>query len=221
MSIAVGIIEDDQDVAAHLIDIIQHCANLRFICHASNKWQAIQLIRKNICDVYLLDIGLPDIDGLDLIDDIREASSEAKVIVVTSYSNSKQILKSFKLGVSGYLIKHDVNKDLEKQILHAYNGSMPVSPEISKILINRIQHLEESGGISASTDNIQKKYQLSKSEWRVLQLLIEGLTINSIAARLNNSPHTINQHLRVIYKKLGVNSRSMAVSVAISNGHSL
>jgi DNA-binding NarL/FixJ family response regulator len=218
MSIAIGIVEDDLEVAQHLIEAIQASGSLRMVGHATNRWQAAQLFKKNICDVYLLDIGLPDADGLDLIQDIREVSSEAKIIIVTSYSNSKQILKSFKLGASGYLLKHEATRDLERRIVQAYNGAMPVSPEVSKYLINRIDQLENEKTNSPDMDSFIKQFNLTKSEWRVLQLLVEGLAINTIAIRLNNSPHTINQHLRSIYKKLGVSSRSMAVSIAISSG---
>lgn len=186
--------------------------------HASNRWQAIQLFKKNICDVYLLDIGLPDADGLDLIQDIHESNREAKIIVVTSYSNPKQVLKSFKLGASGYLLKHEATRDLERRIICAYNGSIPVSPEVPQFLINRIEQLENGENSTPKIEALIRQYNFTKSEWRVLQLLIDGLPINEIAIRLNNSPHTINQHLRSIYKKLGVTSRSMAVSIAISSG---
>jgi len=218
MPISVGIIEDDPQVAAQLIECINSSKSLQFINHASNRWQAIQLINKASCDVYLLDIGLPDVDGLDLIDEIRSKSLETKIVMVTSFSNSKQILKSFKSGATGYILKHEATKDLEKKIIEAYNGGIPVSSEIPKFLLNRIEQLERNESQPANVEKILERFRITKSEWKVLQLLISGLSINEIAIRLSNSPHTINQHLRSIYKKLGVVSRAQAVSVAISNG---
>jgi DNA-binding NarL/FixJ family response regulator len=218
MTISVSIIEDDAEVANQLIDTISKSNLLQFVGHASNRWQAIQMINKEVCDVFLLDIGLPDVDGLDLIDEIRAKSLEAKIIMVTSFSNSKQILKSFKLGANGYILKHEATKDLERKIIQSYNGGIPLSPEIPQFLLNRIEQLEEGGSNSVNVEKILERFHITKAEWKVLQLLISGLSINEIALRLNNSPHTINQHLRSIYKKLGVSSRSQAVSIAINNG---
>jgi DNA-binding NarL/FixJ family response regulator len=218
MPITVGIIEDDSEVAMHLIDIIKSSLTLFFVDHASNRWQASQLISKGSCDVYLLDIGLPDVDGLDLLEEIHSKWPDSKIIMVTSFSNPKQILKSFKHGASGYILKQDISKDLEKKIVQAYNGGIPLSPEIPKFLLGRIEQLEEIECKPVNKERVLERFQITKSEWKVFQLLIEGLSIREIALRLSNSPHTINQHLRSIYRKLGVASRAQAVNIAINNG---
>lgn len=218
MTVIVGIIEDDRTVSDHLSTLLLQSPQLRLGGVANNRAQAIGLIRSGKCDVILLDIGLPDVDGLDLVAEIQQATPDAKIIVVTTYSNSKQILRSFRMGVAGYLLKYEVDKDLEKKIIQAYNGAKPVSAEISSHLVKRIEELEtgEKAPINAEAKAVEMG--LSPREWTVLRLLSEGLPIAGIANRLNLSAHTVNQHLRSIYTKLGVSSRSMAVHVAMTHG---
>jgi DNA-binding NarL/FixJ family response regulator len=218
MSVVVGVIEDDTHVIEHVIRLIKQSANLRLGGVASSRAQAVALIGTGACDVYLLDIGLPDVDGLDLVAEIQERSPDAKIMVVTSYSNAKQILRSVRLGVAGYILKYELGDDLERQVIDAYNGKNPVSAEVSSHLFKRIEELEAGAGQRVNVDAKAAELGLSTREWAVLQLLIKGLSIAQIGDHLSISPHTVNQHLRSIYSKLGVTSRSMAVSAAIGHG---
>lgn len=220
MSVVVGVIEDDTHVIEHVLRLIRQSANLRLGGVASSRAQALALIGAGACDVFLLDIGLPDVDGLDLVAAVQERSPDAKIIVVTSYSNAKQILRSVRLGVAGYILKYELGDDLERKIIEAYNGKNPVSAEVSSHLFKRLAELEagEPVGKRVNVDAKAAELGLSTREWAVLQRLIKGLSIAQIGEHLNISPHTVNQHLRSIYSKLGVTSRSMAVSAAISHG---
>ena len=218
MSIALGIIEDDENVISYLMNIFSNPSQVKLKAVARNKAQAIHLIRSQELDLILLDLGLPDVDGFDLMDEIKKKDSGIKVLVLTTFANPKHVFKSFKLGADGYLLKEEVREGLIDKIVQTVNGQAPVSPLISKLMLTRLNELE--GGAKPQVDVSAKlsEYGLSNKEWSVLRLLAEGHAINAIGNRLAISPHTVNQHLRSIYRKLGVTTRAMAVHTAYVNG---
>jgi DNA-binding NarL/FixJ family response regulator len=218
MSIALGIIEDDENVISYLMNIFSNPSQVKLKAVARNKAQAIHLIRSQELDLILLDLGLPDVDGFDLMEEIKKKDSGIKVLVLTTFANPKHVFKSFKLGADGYLLKEEVREGLIDKIVQTVNGQAPVSPLISKLMLTRLNELE--GGVKPQVDVSAKlsEYGLSNKEWSVLRLLAEGHAINAIGNRLAISPHTVNQHLRSIYRKLGVTTRAMAVHTAYVNG---
>lgn len=218
MSISLGIIEDDENVISYLMNIFSNPSQVKLKAIARNKAQAIHLIRSQELDLILLDLGLPDVDGFDLMEEIKQKDSSIKVLVLTTFANPKHVFKSFKLGADGYLLKEEVREGLIDKIVQTVNGQAPVSPLISKLMLTRINELE--GGVKPQVDVSAKltEFGLSNKEWSVLRLLAEGHAINAIGNRLTISPHTVNQHLRSIYRKLGVTTRAMAVHSAYVNG---
>jgi len=218
MSISLGIIEDDENVLSYLMNIFSNPSQVKLKAVARNRAQAIHLIRSQDVDVVLLDLGLPDVDGFDLMEEIKQKDVNIKVLVLTTFANPKHVFKSFRLGADGYLLKEEVREGLIEKIVQTVNGQAPVSPMISKLMLSRLNALEEGAKPKVDVSAKLVELGLSGKEWSVLKLLAEGHAINAIGNRLAISPHTVNQHLRSIYRKLGVTTRAMAVHAAYING---
>jgi DNA-binding NarL/FixJ family response regulator len=218
MAILVGIVEDDMIFLDYLSKIFISAPQVKVVGSASNRAQVQLLLGKPELDVVLLDLGLPDVDGLDLIGLFKNKFPDIKVLVLTSYSDPKHVLKCFKLGADGYLLKDEVSEALVNRVLQVANGQAPMSPAVSSLLLRRYFELESAVKPTVNLDSLLAKFDLSEREWKVLKHLGDGLSINEIAVRMLVSNHTVNLYLRGIYRKLDVSSRSKAVAVAFSNG---
>ena len=214
MTLSVSIIEDDAQIQAHLVQIIKASNRCRLIGVASNGAEARVLISQNKTDVYLVDLGLPDVDGVDLIALIKRSCPTARCLVLSTFGDSNHINRSIRAGASGYLLKDESNSALIDKIVTLHNGESPVSASLVKLLFQQIMcqdHQKESNKSFA-------KFSFRPRETEVMHLLILGLSILKIGDELCISSHTVNQHLRSIYRKLDVHSRAMAVNVALQNG---
>lgn len=216
MAISVVIIEDDPIVLNYLAILIKNSPMCDLLGTASNNAQAQKLISEN-ADVYLVDIGLPDVSGIDLMREIKSKCSNAFVMVLTSLADMRHVMQSIEAGASGYLLKDDQPEELINKIVSLYNGNSPLSPSVAKLLIKKIT---ESAYQEPTGPNYEmlKKVGLSRREYEVLQELRSPLPIKLIAEKLNISYFTVNQHVRRIYQKLEVGTRSGALSKATQYG---
>ena len=214
MAIAVSIIEDEDLTREHLACLVSSSNLCKLAGSASSGKAAMELIEQNISDVYL--VGLPDVDGIELISLIKVSCREAKSMVLSTLGDARHIDRSIRAGATGYLLKDRVYSDLVEKIVRLHNGECFVSPSLIKSLFISLAHS------SASAPNLSdqgfQRFLLSPRETAVMRRLVGGLPIVAIADALNVSSHTINQHLRSIYRKLEVHSRSRAVAVAVQNG---
>jgi DNA-binding NarL/FixJ family response regulator len=183
---------------------------------ASNGVEARKIIGDNITDVYLVDLGLPDIDGVELIALIKETCHDAQSLVISTFGDSKHIISSIRAGASGYLLKEDFGHDLIEKIVSLRNGSSLISPSLVKHIFSKVAKTNDQKPKLNEIDQFEK-FGLAARENDVFKLLVNGLAVYNIAAELGISIHTVNQHLRSIYRKLNVHSRAMAVHVAIKN----
>jgi DNA-binding NarL/FixJ family response regulator len=218
MSIAVSIIEDDRSVRQHLIEAINSSPLCTLVGAAGNKAEAMTLIASNETDVYLVDLGLPDIDGVDLIASIKKSCESAQSLVLSAFGDAKHISRSIRAGAMGYLLKEEQNTTLIDKIVSLHNGLAPISPLVAKILIQQINSTKAVQHNDSTKTGVAVHIGLRAREIEVLKYLSTGLSIMHIADKLFISTHTVNQHLRSIYRKLDVRSRSMAVHVARQNG---
>ena len=217
MAISVAVIEDDPVVSKYLATMISSSPLCELAGAAANKTQAYELIARNAADIYLVDIGLPDVSGIDLMKKIKLECLDSHVMVLTSLGDMRHVLHSIEAGAAGYLLKDDQPDELVAKLVSLYNGNSPVSPGVAKLLIKKIANAESQ---EASGPNPQAvlKFGLSKREVQVLQELRSPNPVKLIADRLNISYFTVNQHVRQVYRKLEVNSRTAALDKAIENG---
>ncbi|MDQ7991026.1 MAG: response regulator transcription factor [Candidatus Dactylopiibacterium sp.] len=218
MAISIYMIEDDPAVRRHVEDIIGASASCRIAGVACTGAEALARRDFDDVDVFIVDLGLPDMDGIDLIERLIARNGEARVLVLSTFSGSRQVMRSLQAGAHGYLTKDAVGERLVEQIVALNNGLAPLSPAISKIVLEKLRHMDPVAHQDAGREQILAELDISKREWDVLEMLIEGLSIMDISGRLYISHHTVNQHLRAIYRKLNVQSRSMAVAAARKHG---
>ena len=195
----------------NLINASNHCD---LVGSASNGAEARILISQNKTEVYLVDLGLPDVDGVDLIALIKSTCPAARSLVLSTFGDAKHISRSIRAGASGYVLKDEANSALIEKIVSLHNGESPVSPSLVKLLFQQISGQSEK---KESNKNFAQ-FSLAPRELEVMHLLILGSSIIKIGDKLCISSHTVNQHLRSIYRKLDVHSRAKAVNVAIQNG---
>jgi DNA-binding NarL/FixJ family response regulator len=216
MPISVSIIEDEDLTREHLACLVSSSNLCRLAGSASSGKAARELIEQNISDVYLVDLGLPDVDGIELISLIKVSCREAQIMVLSTLGDARHIDRSIRAGATGYLLKDRAYSDLVEQIVRLHNGECLVSPSLIKNIFKSLASSSASG--HNLSDHGFQKFLLSPRETAVMRMLVGGLPVVAIADSLNVSSHTINQHLRSIYRKLEVHSRSRAVAVAVQNG---
>lgn len=214
MTLSVSIIEDDDLIRAHLVDLIKASNRCELVGSACNGAEALALITRDQTDVYLVDLGLPDVDGIEIIALIKSSCPTSRCLVLSSFGDAEHITRSIRAGASGYLLKDKLDSTLIEKIITLYNGESTVSPSLIKVLFQQLSIQSRQKESNKSFE----KFALGPKELEVMHHLILGLSIFNISDKLCISSHTVNQHLRSIYQKLDVHSRAMAVNIAIQNG---
>jgi len=156
----------------------------------------------------LLDIGLQGMSGLDGIPLIREKAPEVCIVVLTVFEDDEKLFRAICAGAHGYLLKTQSGQEIIQSVRDALDGGAPISPRIARRVL----------GMFAKLAPRRSDYGLSERERAVLELVVEGLLKKEIAQKMELSIHTVDSHLRRIYEKLHVNSRSGAVRKALREG---
>ena len=175
--------------------------DLKLVAEASNGNEAIDAFRAHQPDVTLMDLQMPEVDGLDAIDRIRREFPEARIIVLTTYSGDTQVLRALKAGARGYILKGHVHKELLDAIRAVHAGQKRIPAEIASQLADH------------ATDDA-----LTEREIDVLKLVAAGNANKQIADRLSIGEATVKSHVSNILSKLGANDRSHAVTIGLKRG---
>lgn len=154
----------------------------------------------------LIDIGLPDGSGVDLIEEIVNEDPTAVAIVTTIYEDDGNLMKAFSAGAQGYLLKDQDARAFARRLAMIDHGDVPISPAIARRLLNRFRDEKPVGA------------QLSPREMEVLRLVGRGLKSSEAATVLNISPQTVTTHVKAIYRKLEISSRAEAALEARKRG---
>jgi DNA-binding NarL/FixJ family response regulator len=175
--------------------------DMSLVAEASNGREAIQQFRTHRPDVTLMDIQMPEMNGVDAMIAIRGEFPEARIIVLTTYTGDVQILRALKAGARGYLLKNFFHKELLETIRAVHAGKKALSAEASYQLAEHV------------TDDA-----LTPAEIRVLRLIAEGNANKEIAALLSVSEETVKGQVRNILSKLGANDRTHAAMIGLKRG---
>ncbi|TWU61673.1 MULTISPECIES: response regulator transcription factor [Crateriforma] len=159
-------------------------------------------------DVVLLDIGLPGIDGITAIGQIREIYPDCKLVILTVFDDHDRIFGAVCAGADGYLLKTSSNEDIERAIRETLAGGASMTPQVARKVLTLMNHSRPTADDSG----------LSPREMEVLSRLVEGMTKEEIGVALGISRHTVDKHVRAIYQKLHVNTRAGATAAAIRRG---
>jgi len=198
---SIAIVEDSKIIRESLVEFVQTDPEFRCVCACATAEEALQLIPKYQPQIVLMDIQLPDLSGVECVARLKELLPSAQVIMVTVYEDTDRIFKALRAGACGYLLKRCTPDELISAIHEVRQGGAPMSREIARKVIFSFQE-----PLVTSTE----VESLSLREREILELLANGFPNKKIAGRLGVTDGTVRWHLRHIYHKLHVRSRTEA-----------
>ncbi|MFN3989463.1 MAG: response regulator [Erythrobacter sp.] len=217
------IVEDDAIVRASLIERIEREADMQVVGEANCLAAAHEALRRTegLVDVVLVDLGLPDGSGLEVIRTVRMRDDATKVLVFTVFGDRKTISDALGVGADGFILKDSGAADVASAIRAASDGGVPISPKAAAQLLREFRQTPAAPASQAAdfaASGSAHDYGLTLRERETLETLARGFTQREAAEILGVSPHTIVSHVKAIYQKMAVNSRSEAVFEAIHAG---
>lgn len=209
------VIADDQRLMREgLKTILDLEEDMEVLGTAANGREALELCRRLKPDVVLMDIRMPEMDGVEATKLISTENVATSVIVVTTFDDDELIIKALKAGAKTYLLKDLPSEKLLAVIRATYNGDIVLQPEIAAKLVEKASG---TGAVAEEQRNGFITETLTRREKEILALMVEGLSNSDIAARLFLSEGTVKNQVSVIYGKLGTNDRTQAVLLALKN----
>ena len=199
--IRILVVDDHPVVRQGVAGLVDGQPDMSIVGQASNGREAIQQFRANHPDLVLMDLQMPEMNGLDALMVIRDEAPDARIIVLTTYAGDAQVLRAIKAGARGYLLKSALHRELLETIRAVHAGKKTMSPEVSYELAEH------------ATDDA-----LTPAEVRVLRLIAEGNANKEIAEQLSVSEETVKGQVRNILSKLGAKDRTHAAMVGLKRG---
>ncbi len=216
--IRVMVVEDGPDMRERLVGEIGSRDDMTVVAAAATLGEAMLALETAAPDIVLVDLGLPDGDGTDLIHYVRRHLPDCEVMVITVFGDERHVLRAMDSGASGYLLKEEDSDKIASCIHQLLAGGSPMTPSIARHLLSRYRNLthrsSDSDGISAA----QVDSPLTEREEEVLRLIAKGFKSSEISEMLGVTYHTVTSHIRSIYRKLEVHSRNEAVFEAGQRG---
>lgn len=207
MSIKVSIIEDHKEFRESIYYILQSTEGFQCVGKYISVEEALETMPKS--DVVLLDINLPGMSGIEGIGKIKALYPETKIVMLTVFDDNKNIFHAILSGADGYILKKTQPIRLIQAVEDAAAGGSPMTPSIAK---QALELFKEHVSLKSEED------PLTEREHEILSLIVNGLDNNEISAKLFISLQTVRNHIRHIYEKLHVHSKSQAVVKALKEG---
>ena len=208
-TIKVAIVEDQREIREGLAQLINTTPGYRCSGAYASMEEALDKLPKNLPDLLLSDIGLPGMDGIRGVSILKERHPELVILMLTVYDDNDRIFDALCAGASGYLLKKTPWVKLVESLREAVDGGSPMSPEVARRVIDLFREIKPPK---------EADYELTPHEVRLLRMLVEGHSYKTAAAELHVSVNTIKFHLRHIYNKLQVHTKSEAVAKALRHG---
>ena len=202
------VVDDDDAFRETVCAAIARDDALVLADQVSNVESAREAIANGEFDVALIDLGLPDGNGIDLIREIASTRPDTDVMVVTVFGDEAHVLASIEAGATGYLLTRSLNDTLGATVRELRAGGSPISPVIARQLLHRFK---KDTPAAPSQPAVVDDGGLSEREREVLLFIAKGFTVGEIANMLHLSAHTVATHVKHIYRKLAVHSRTEAV----------
>jgi DNA-binding NarL/FixJ family response regulator len=200
-SIRVMAVDDHPLLREGISGLVAGQSDMKLVAEASNGREAIQQFRKHRPDVTLMDMQMPEMNGVDAIIAIRNEFPEARIIVLTTYAGDVQVQRALQAGARAYLLKNTLHKELLDTIRAVHAGKKTISPEVSFELAEH------------ATDDA-----LTPGEIAVLRLIAAGNANKQIATHLSITEETVKGRVKNILSKLGANDRTHAATIGIKRG---
>ena len=209
------VVEDDPLIRQRLLGILAHLGyQADALLFAETLAQARHLVQESPIALALVDLGLPDGNGIDLITELRNSDPALGILVISAWSTEDVLLGALRAGATGYVLKERDDLEVSLSIRSVLRGGAPIDPFIARRIIAELQPAPSPSTETAASDEVK----LSMREGQILELVAEGLANREIAERLFLSRYTVECHIKHIYRKLAVSSRVRAVKEARSRG---
>ena len=203
---SVWLVEDDERFRTNMSDLIRESPGLTCDYAVSSCEEVLpHLLSATPPDIILMDIGLPGLDGIEGIRRVKSIAPSVQVIMLTVFDDNEKIFWAICAGASGYLLKSAPPDEIIRSLMEILKGGAPVNAQIARKMLDMFAEIAAPRG----------SYGLTNAEKEILQRLVAGDLKKQIADALNISFHTVDTHLRNIYAKLQVHSRSGAVAKAL------
>jgi DNA-binding NarL/FixJ family response regulator len=206
MPIRVAIIEDHDDFRDGLYHIFEGTEGFRCVGAFASVEEAVRNLPN--ADVFLIDIGLPGKSGIEGVKLVKQKRPDAQVIMVTVFEDETNIFQAIAAGANGYLLKKTPPVKILNAVEEAVTGGMPMTPLVARKVIEMFKHYIPLP---------ERALSLTEREREILKLLVDGLNYNMIGEKLFISLDTVRNHIRHIYEKLHVHSKSEAVAKALKH----
>lgn len=201
MPIKVCIVEDNDDMRESVAQVLNQATGLQCTNTYASAEAAVRDLPSQKPDVALVDINLPGMNGIECVTRLKARLPQLQVLMLTRYEQSDMIFDSIRAGASGYLLKHTPAEELVQAVEQVHAGGAPMTMQIARKVINHFQQIQKP------SSEVEK---LTAREQEVLGLLAKGYFYKEIADTLGISINTLRNHLRTIYEKLHVHSRTEA-----------
>ena len=208
MAVKVMITDDHSLIREGLKQLLELEGDFQVIAEACDGIDWMEKLKEQIPDVLLLDINMPRMNGLEVLQKIKDEKIDVKILVLTVHNEVEYLLKAVDIGINGYLLKDSESSELKKAILSVVDGEDYIQPSLIPVLNAKM--------IDRDMDS-EKIEKLTKRELEVLKLLAVGMYNKGVADELHISERTVKNHVSSIFKKIDVSDRTQAAVFAIRN----
>lgn len=209
MAVNILLADDHRMVREGIRCLLENVPEFNVVGEAADGYECISLVNKTKPNIVLLDIDMPDMNGIEALRVIKEQKMICKVIMLTRHNEIDYLMKALEIGCDGYILKESSFETLLKEIFKVYSGNKYIEPNMMPLLN---ANLEEKS-------NVKKRIsELTKREIDVLKMIASGAFNKEIASTLNISERTVKNHISNIFKKIQVSDRTQAAVFAIKNG---
>jgi DNA-binding NarL/FixJ family response regulator len=181
------------------------------VCEASDGMEAVEAAFRLRPDVILMDVTMPEMDGVEATRRIRQSLAETRVVMLTMHADQDVLANAIRAGASGYLVKDCSTDEIADAVRMAATGDTPISPQLAASMLDEVRRLDQRH--AADEDRV-----VTRREEEVLQLIADGCSTPEVAERLFISQKTVKNHLASIYQKLDARDRTQAVLQAVRMG---
>lgn len=206
MAVNIMIADDHSMIREGLKQLLELDGDIKVIAEANNGKDCLEKLNTYHPDVLLLDINMPEMNGLQVLEILKERKSDIKVLVLTVHNEVEYLLKAVEIGISGYMLKDSNSSELKNAIFSIIEGEDYIQPSLIPMLNSKLLEID--------SDKV-KLDLLTRREYEVLKLLTEGMFNKEIAMKLNISERTVKNHVSNIFKKIEVTDRTQAAVFAI------
>lgn len=234
--IRVALIEDHDLTRVGIRTALQQRSEIEFVGEAANAAEGLKLLQTASPDIGIVDIGLPDMDGIELTKRFKEAQAatqelpQTKILVLTLQDNEESVMAAFAAGADSYCMKNISFDNLLEAIQVTNEGNAWIDPAIARIVLKQTKVTESTGDVAITTKTVAisaaepeysqliEAYPLTERELEVLQLIVEGCSNAAIAEKLYITVGTVKTHVRNILNKLCADDRTQAAVRALRSG---